>query len=90
MKNISGSITSGGTAQALFNLSAQPYKGYWLRNNSAESIWIYENGTATAAQPSLEIKSGELYETPPNCGLFTEALSIIAATTGTNWTGRVW
>ena len=91
MRDISGTITLGGTAQPLFNPQGQPYKGWWLRNNSTSaSIWINENGTASAAQPSFEIKVGELYESPPNIGFMAETLSIFCSTTSVPFTARVW
>ena len=90
MKSISGTITSGGVAQVLYNPQGQSYKGWFLRNNSSLSLYVDENGSAIAAQPSLEIKSGELYESPPNAPLFVEQLSIIGSTTNQAFTARVW
>ena len=90
MRSISGTITSGGNAQTLFNPQGQPYKGFWVKNMSAESIYINENGAAAASQPSMELKIGELYETPPNAPLFWETLSIFGATTGSAFSARVW
>lgn len=91
MKSISGTITSGGTAQTLYDPQGQPYKGWWIRNyGTASSIWVTENGTAVAAQPSIEVRAGELYESPPNAPLFTETLSIICSTTSVAFAARVW
>jgi hypothetical protein len=90
MKNISNTLASGGSAQTLYDPAGQPYKGYWLRNNSTTSLWVNENGTAVAGQPSIEIKPGELYETPPNLPIMIEPLSIIGATTSQAWAARVW
>ena len=91
MRNISGTITLGGTAQTLFDPQGMPYKGWWLRNNSTSvSVWINENGTAAAAQPSIEIKVGELYESPPNINMMMDTLSIFCGTTSVSFTARVW
>lgn len=90
MKDISGTITSGGNAQTLFNPESMIYKGWWLRNNSTGSLWVSSVGTAAASQPSLEIKSGELYETPPNMTGLRDTLSIYGATTSQSFSARVW
>ena len=88
LTNISGTVTTGGVAQnaAAANSSRT---GWFIRNNSAGSLWVNTLATAVASQPSLEIKPGELYETPLN-GAGTGAISIYGATTGQAWTGREW
>ena len=55
--NISGTITLGGTAQVLAAASTTR-RGWWIRNNSNESLWVDDITTAVASQPSLEIKPG--------------------------------
>ena len=86
--NISGTITLGGTAQnaAAANTSRI---GFWIRNNSVASLWISTLATAVQSQPSLEIKPGELYETPPTLNP-KGAISIIGPTTSQAWSGREW
>jgi hypothetical protein len=86
--NISGTITSGGTAQQLAAANTNR-RGWYIRNNSAGSLWVSDMTTAVQSQPSLEIKAGELYESV-NGGTSLNALSIIGATTGQAWTGREW
>lgn len=86
--NISGTITTGGTAQVLAAANAIR-RGWWLRNNSTGSLWVSDMTTAVQAQPSLEIKAGELYEAPAG-GVSANALSIIGATTAQSFTARGW
>jgi hypothetical protein len=86
--NISGTITTGGTAQVLAAANADR-RGWWLRNNSAGSLWVSDMTTAVQSQPSLEIKSGELYEAVAG-GVSANALSIIGAITGQSFTARAW
>ena len=59
----SGTITTGGVAQSLLPLSHSRY-GFWFQNNSNGDLWISDVGTAAAAQPSLKIVPGALYESP--------------------------
>ncbi len=91
MRDISATIAAGGTAQTLFDPQGQTYRGYWVRNHSATtSIWINENGTAAASQPSVELKGGEMFETPPDVDGLRETISVFCATTSVNFSGRVW
>ena len=90
MRSISGQIAVGGTAQTLYDNQGMPYKGFYIRNNATtSSLWINENATAIAQQPSLEVKPGEMYESPPNCPIFTDPLSIFCSAV-VAFTGRVW
>jgi hypothetical protein len=87
LSNISGALTTGDVAQnAAASNSART--GWWIRNNHASSsLWVNTLATAVQAQPSLEIRPGELYETPAG-GAGTGAISVIGPTTGQSWTGR--
>jgi len=88
--NISGTITTGGTAQELAPAitSLSGFVGYSIKNNSAGSLWINDEGaTAILAQPSLEIAAGALYVTPPNYRPLN-AISIIGATTAQSFTAK--
>ncbi len=84
--NISGTITTGGTAQVLA-IANTTRKGWWIRNNSTESLWLSDMTTAIASQPSLELRTGELYESAVG-GCSSLALSILGATTGSSFTAR--
>lgn len=86
--NISGTITLGGTAQAAAAANTARI-GFWIRNNSSSSLWISTLAAAVQSQPSLEIKPGELYETPSTLNP-KGAISIIGPTTGQAWSGREW
>jgi len=86
--NKSGTITTGGTAQTL-SAANSARNGFWIQNQSAGSLWIYELGAATQASPSLEIKPGQLYEYPAG-GVPASAISIIGATTGQVFAAREW
>jgi hypothetical protein len=86
--DISGTITLGGTAQTIS--TANPGRtGYLIRNNSAVSLWVSDLTTAVQSQPSLEIKAGELWETPLNYKPIG-AISIIGSTTSQAFTAREW
>lgn len=85
----SGTITLGGTAQALMAANASR-KGFVVYNNSAGSLWINELGaTAVLAQPAIEVKTATSY-TPPEGGVSPAAISIIGATTAQAFTAREW
>ncbi|MCY0854355.1 hypothetical protein [Cupriavidus sp. D39] len=83
----SGSITTGGTAQALMAANANR-RGWSIQNNSSGDLWLNEiGGTAVIGQPSLQLPAGALYESPASyCS--PSAISIIGATTGQTFTAR--
>jgi len=88
--NLSGTITTGGTAQSLAPVitSLSGFVGYSIKNNSSGSLWINDEGaTAILGQPSLEITAGTLYESPTNSRPLG-AISIIGATTGQSFTAK--
>lgn len=86
--DISGTITAGGTAQTLDAINGAR-QGFWIQNQSAGDLYISTIATAVAGQPSLRIPSGALYENP--VGLCpVGAISIIGATTGQAFAGRVY
>ena len=87
-KTISGTITAGGTAQAL--AAANPSRiGFWVQNHSAGDLWVSEIGTAAAAQPSIRIATLATYESPIT-GCPGGALSIFGATTAQAFSAREW
>jgi len=87
LTSISGTLTTGGTAQDAAAANSGR-TGWWIRNNHASaSLWVSTLATAVQGQPSLEIRAGELYESPPG-GAGTGAISVIGPTTGQPWTGR--
>ena len=86
--NISGTITAGGIAQNAAAANTARI-GFWIRNNSVASLWVSTLATAIQLQPSLEIKPGELYETPSTLSP-KGAISIIGPITSQSWSGREW
>jgi hypothetical protein len=79
--NRSGTITTGGTAQTLAAANTAR-RGYRVMNLSSADLWLNDKGgAATAAQPSIRIVSGAVYESPA-FGASTAAISILGATTG--------
>lgn len=85
----SGTIALGGTAQS-FAATNPDRKGWYLQNQSTGDLWVNRfGGTASAAQPSLRISAGSLYETPVG-GSGGSSLSIFGATTGQAFTAGEW
>lgn len=84
----SSTITSGGAAQTL--MAANPNRnGYSIQNVSSGTLWVRENGTAAASQPSLSLAPGAYFESPLN-GVTIDAISIYGATTGQAFYAREW
>ena len=84
----SGTVTSGGAAQALMAANSDRH-GFWVQNVSTDDLWISDVGTAAAAQPSLKIPAGALYEAPIG-GVPNTAISIFGATTAQAFAAREW
>src|SRR6478609_8992205 len=82
MANISGTITAGGTAQQLSGAFPQR-KGCVVQNQSATDLWINDQGTAAATQPSIKVPAGSQFICGSGYGAAPgAALSIFGATTG--------
>lgn len=88
LTNISGTVTTGATAQNAAASNATR-KGYSLQNQSSGNLWFSTLATAVQSQPSFLLAPGDFYETPPG-GQGTGAISIIGATTGQAFAGREW
>ena len=88
IKNRSGTVTSGSTAQALMATN-KGRGGYWIQNLSAGDLYISDVGTAAATQPSMRIAAGGLYESSIT-GCPTNEISIFGATTGQVFSAREW
>lgn len=86
--NISGTITTGGTAQNAAAANTARL-GYALQNNSTGDLWFNSLATAVMSQPSIRLVAGAYFETPVG-GAGSGAVSIIGATTGQAWSGREW
>ena len=83
----SGTITAGGTAQQL--AAANTNRRYLLIQNehATETLWFNFTTTATAAEPSFQIPAGGSFVMEAGY-ISTEAVSVIAATTGHPWTAK--
>lgn len=88
LTDISGTITSGGTAQTIAAANAVR-NGFSIQNTSAGDLWFNTLATAVAASPSIRIPAGGLYESPVNQRP-TGAISLIGATTGQTFSAREW
>lgn len=77
----SGTITTGSTAQnAMAANTSRKYASVTNPIDAAESLWVNDAGTATAASPSYELAPGDEWSTDDFVP--TNAISVIAATTG--------
>jgi len=88
IKDQSGTVTSGATAQVLMPAN-KGRGGYWIQNLSVGDLYISDVGTAAATQPSMRIAAGVLYESSIT-GCPTNAISIFGATTGQVFSVREW
>lgn len=89
--DLSGTIATGGTAQALV-ASNQNRKGYSVMNLSSGNLFVNDvGGTAVSSTTgaSITIPPGSLYESPPN-QIPIQAISIIGATTSQAFAAREW
>ncbi len=79
--NKSGTITAGGTAQAL--AAAKSDRAFYrVQNQSSGDLWINDKGaTAAASQPAFKLAVGAMYVSEPG-GAPSAAISIFGATTG--------
>jgi hypothetical protein len=84
--NRSGTITLGGTAQALAAATVNPRR-FSVQNQSLGDLYVSATGTATADEDSIKVPAGALYESPYSTA---EALSIIGATTGQAFFAEEW
>lgn len=86
--NISGTITTGGTAQ---QLTTTPTHGFLIQNISSGDLWINDVGASAAINGtgSIRLSPGAYFETPVGYSS-PNNISIIGATTGQAFSGRKW
>jgi hypothetical protein len=78
LRNKSGTIAAGGTAQDIYAANAAPRFYLLVQNVSDEDLWVDFDRDA-AANTGILIKAGTAWEP---LTLFTGRLSIFGATTG--------
>lgn len=86
--SISGTITTGGTAQQIAAAKADR-QGFMIQNQSSGDLYFSTLAAASIGQPSLKLSPGQTYESPAH-GVPPGAISIIGATTGQAFAGREW
>jgi hypothetical protein len=84
----SGTIASGGMAQALFG-GITPMNGWLVCNNSSAVLYVSDVGTASAGGSSIQIAAGATFATPSGYKP-PGAVSIFGATTGQSFAARRW
>jgi hypothetical protein len=85
----SGTLATGGSAQALFG-GIVPASGYVVQNNSSAALWISDVGTASAGGASIQLAAnGGIFATPSGYKP-AGAVSLFGATTGQAFAARRW
>lgn len=80
LKNYSGTITAGGTAQDVYADNQAP-KSYFLFQNVSDTDMTIDFGITAVEGTGILVKSGLAYEMP-RFAMFTGRLSVLCATTG--------
>ena len=91
MLDLSGVIAAGGTAQDLVSASPIPLGALRIQVqnlDSSESLWVCEDGVASAGPGSISVPPGALYESP--YGSTSTTVSIFSTKTGHQFTARRW
>lgn len=84
----SGTVVTGGTAQALFG-GVIPLNGWLVANNSAATLYLSDVGAATPGGASIPVAPGGVFATPPGYRP-AGAVSLYGATTGQAFAARRW
>lgn len=80
LKNLSGIITSGGTAQDLYAANDAPRHSFLFQNVSDTDMTL-EFGATAVAGTGILVAAGLAYEPPPHV-LHSGKCSVLCATTG--------
>jgi len=80
LKDKSGAITAGGTAQEAYAKNDAP-KYYCLFQNNSDTVMYIDFGIPATADTGIKIAAGVAWE-PPGGVIFAGALSVLCATTG--------
>ena len=85
LRDCSGSISSGGSAQNVAGASERSYLLIQNKSAATESFWVSFVTTAVADSPSIEVVPGTTLTW--DAGFIPSGIiSVIAATTGTKFT----
>jgi hypothetical protein len=84
----SGTVATGGTAQVLF-AGAVPANGYLVANNSSQTLYVSDVGTATSGGASIPILPGAIFMTPSGYNP-AGAVSLWGSATGQAYAARRW
>jgi NADPH-dependent curcumin reductase CurA len=82
----SGSITTANTSQVVAAAKADR-KYFFIQNVSGADLWINFTTAATVAQPSIKLAAGASF-TMEASFISTEAINIIGATAGLQYTAK--
>ena len=80
LRNKSGTITTGGTSQAVWTTQDKP-RFYCLFQNISDTDMTIEFGADAVAGQGILIKAGQAWETPAGI-MFDGPLNVLCATTG--------
>lgn len=85
----SGTVTSGGTRQAVCGANANR-TGFMFQNLSTGDLWLrFNSASAAASQPSLRVVAGAFYEMQAS-GIQPGAIDVFGATTGQAFSAWEW
>ena len=84
----SGTVAAGGTAQVLF-AGVIPSNGYLIANNSTQTLYVSDVGTATSGGATIPIPAGAVFMTPSGYNP-AGAVSLWGSTTGQAYAARRW
>lgn len=83
LRDASGSITAGGTAQTVLEPATRRY--LLFQNVSDETMWLNFGGTATAGSGSLKVVAGAAFVFEDGFAT-SQSLSVLGTTTGKEFT----
>lgn len=79
--NRSSTITTGGTAQAVFT-AGQATNGFYFQNLSTSAMYLRQDGTDATATTGAYVAPNGFFQTAANDGAPTTSVSVLCATTG--------
>ncbi len=88
MKDCSGDIDTGGTAQWLFNADAAPKAFFLFQNTSDTDMYLEWDDTPATSTKGLKIAAGVAWEAPTPV-VFMGRASVLCATTGKTFVCKI-